>query len=119
MFDFPSTPSPLHVFVQDHFEAVQNASFLLGGPAWLKRTQRLIDAVSRTPHVTRKMRAEAQVLYELLTLEHVHDFDREEGWYFDQLDLEAPYIAEICVLTEALAEVIEAVGCVHGQAGRA
>ncbi|MBY6169811.1 hypothetical protein KUV73_10690 [Mameliella alba] len=59
--------------------------------------------------MTRKIRNEALALYGLLSLKHVHDFERDEGWFFDQLDLEAPYIAEICVLTESLANVIETV----------
>ncbi|MGP6089305.1 hypothetical protein [Antarctobacter jejuensis] len=109
MFDFPSTPTALHLFVHERGEALQNASLLLGGPAWLKRTQRLIDALSREPRLTRKTRQEAHALYGLLSLEHVHDFDRPESWHFGELDLEAPYIAEICQLTDALSDAIETV----------
>ncbi|SMX49921.1 hypothetical protein [Maliponia aquimaris] len=114
MFDFPSTNTAIHRFVHEHGEALQNAALLLGGPAWLKRTRRLIDALSREPRMTRKIRQEAQALYGLLSLEHVQDFDRPESWYFGELDLEAPYIAENCQLTEALADAIETVdaeGC--------
>ena len=107
MFDFPTGATRLHIFAAEYSEAIQNAALLLGGPQWLRRTQTLLDSLAYAPELTRHTKAEAATLYELLSLEHVHEFDRAESGYFADIDPAAPYIADICLLTEQLAEAID------------
>jgi hypothetical protein len=52
------------------------------------------------------MHKTALALHGLLTLEHVHDFDRPEAAYFAELDPEMPYIEEICLLTDGLTDAL-------------
>jgi hypothetical protein len=110
MFDFPIQPARLHGFVANHAEALQNASLLLSGRPWLRRTQRLIDDMRTQPHLTRRMRHELVHLCDLLNLEHVHDLDRPEAGYFAEIDPDAPCVIDICILAEALSEAVADVG---------
>ena len=67
MLDFSQdTLQELRGFVHHHREALQNASLLLGGQAWLRRTQSLIDDVTGSTVVTRRMSEELQALVDLL-----------------------------------------------------
>lgn len=107
MFDFQRQPSRLHSFLAENGEGLQNAALLLGGHPWLRRMQRLIDDVSSEPRVTRRIARELRELQALLHLEHVYDLERPESAYFAELDPAAPYVEEICLLTEALDEALE------------
>ena len=77
-----------------------------GGRPWLRRTQRLIDDMCTEPRLTRRIRAEVLHLRDLLQLEHVDDMERPEAGYFAEIDPDATYVSEICLLTEALADAI-------------
>jgi hypothetical protein len=107
MFDLTS---PAHAELQDflriHSEALQNASLLLGGTPALKATSALIDDVCGAPVLTRRLQQGLVRLYELLSLEHVHDFTRPEAAYFSDLDPAAPYVEDICLLSDALQDVL-------------
>ena len=54
-FDYPALTN-LRTFVFTNSEALQNASFLLGGQPALHRTRGLIDKVSTARALTRGMR---------------------------------------------------------------
>lgn len=106
MFDFTAGATRLHVFAHENAEAIQTAAVLLGGQRWLHRVQSLLDDLANSPALTRRIKAEAREFYELLSLEHVCDFERPEAWYFAGLDPAMPHTAEICLLTEKLAEAL-------------
>lgn len=110
MFDIPyGAASALHIFADDNMEGLQNAALLLGGQPWLKRTQRLMDDLRSSAVVTRRLHREVVALHELLSLEHVHDDNRPEAGFFAELDPGQPYVEEICLLADGLADAIAAV----------
>ncbi|WP_299605675.1 hypothetical protein [uncultured Tateyamaria sp.] len=103
MLDFSQdTLRDFRGFVQHHREGLQNASLLLGGQAWLQRMQALIDDVTGSTVLTRRMSVELQAPGDLLSLENVHDVDRIEAAYFADLDPASPYVEDICLLAEAM-----------------
>lgn len=99
--------SPLQRFVTTHSEALQNAALLLGGPPAARATGQIIEDLSTTPVVTRRMRRELEKLHALLTLEHVHDRARPEAAYFAAIDPEWSAIDEICLLSEQLRDLLD------------
>lgn len=107
MFDL-TTPAhgELQDFLQVHSEALQNASLLLGGRPALNATVALIDDICNAPVLTRRLHQGLVRLHELLSLEHVHDPSRPESAYFADLDPGAPYVEDLCLLTEALQDVL-------------
>ena len=116
MFDFASSPLlPLAAFVHRHSTPLQNASLLLGGAPRLRETQRLIDELSDAPRMTRRLRRSIDRLYELLTLEHVHDPERSEAAFFALIDPDWPVIEEICLLADGLLEAITSCDAEHAQ----
>jgi hypothetical protein len=109
MFDIPyGAASELHIFAHDNMEGLQNAALLLGGQPWLTRTQRLMDELRSSPVISRRAHCEAIALHALLSLDHVHDDERPEAGYFAALDPEQPYVEEICLLADGLADAIAA-----------
>ncbi len=109
MFDIPyGAASALHIFAHDNMEGLQNAALLLGGRPWLTRTQRLMEDLRSSAVISRRAQREAIALHALLSLEHVHDEDRLEAGYFADLDPEQPYVEEICLLADGLADAIAA-----------
>ncbi|WP_432256247.1 hypothetical protein [Limimaricola sp. AA108-03] len=110
MFDTPyDARSVVHAYVYENLDGLQNAALLLGGYCWLERTQRLIDQLHRSPTITRHLQRELMEILDLLLLEHVHDEDRPESGYFAKLDPAQPYVEEICLLAEGLADAIDLV----------
>ena len=108
MFDLTTPPhGELQDFLQFHSEALQNASLLLGGTPALKATLALIDDVCNAPVLTRRQQQGLVRLHELLSLEHVHDPSRPEAAYFADIDPGAPYVEDLCLLTEALQDVLQ------------
>lgn len=107
MFDLTTRPhGELQDFLQCHSEALQNASLLLGGKPALKASITLIDDVCNAPVLSRRLQQGLVRLQELLSLEHVHDQSRPESAYFADLDPGAPYVEDLCLLTEALQDVL-------------
>ena len=102
--------SPLHTYVHDQNEALQNAALLLGGLPYLRRTIQLIEDLQQDRGLTRRIVSNALALQSLLTLEHVHDFDRPESTYFSELDPCMPYVEDICLLSDGLADAIRQSG---------
>jgi len=98
---------PLQRFVETHSEALQNAALLLGGPPAAKAAGKIIEELSTTPVVTRRMRREVNRLHALLTLKHVHDPTRPEAAFFAAIDPEWSAVDEICLLSEQLEELLK------------
>ncbi len=89
-------------FMQGNSEAVQNASFRLGGSRALKRSHGLLDDLRTGTVLTRRMKREMCELYDLLTLQHVGDPEREECGYFADIDPADPVVEDICCLSDGL-----------------
>lgn len=107
MFDLISPAhGELQKFLQFHSEALQNASLLLGGKPAVKATSALIDDICSAPVLTRRLQQGLVNLHKLLSLEHVHDFNRPESAYFADLDPAAPYVEDLCLLTESFQDVL-------------
>lgn len=102
MFDIPQPATALHMFAQDHYDSLQYAALLLGGKSWLRRVQSLLTDLASSQAVTRRIFREGAAVLSLLKLEYTDSIDSCEAAHFASLDLTAPYIAEICLLTEAL-----------------
>lgn len=108
MFDLNFSPQyvNLQLFVQLHSEALQNAALLLGGKPALKSTFELIEDICSSPSLTQRLMTGLARLHELLSLEHVHNPERPEWAYFADLDPAAPYVEDICLLSEALKDLL-------------
>ncbi|MBT3139922.1 hypothetical protein KL867_02565 [Ruegeria litorea] len=107
MFDLiPPAHGELQDFLQFHSEALQSASLLLGGKPAVKATSALIDDISSAPVLTRRLQQSLVRLHELLSLEHVHDFNRPESAYFADFDPAAPYVEDLCLLAEAFQDIL-------------
>lgn len=102
--------SQLALFIQTHAEALQNASLLLGGRGALRRVQTLLDDFRTQPELTRRMQRETRALHDLLTLQHVHDRDRDEAQHFAMLSPDNPHVSEICLLADGLEDAMGSSG---------
>ncbi|WP_323766222.1 hypothetical protein [Marinovum sp.] len=118
MFDIPQSASALHRFADEHSQAIQNAALLLGGQPWLRRAQRLLDDLNQPQPVTRRIFREALALLSLLKLDCVFEEGSIEAAHFAKLDPAAPYVNDICLLTERLSEAVAEVRA-QEQDGRA
>ncbi|GGF82158.1 hypothetical protein GCM10011402_38440 [Paracoccus acridae] len=110
MFDFPTTPTALHLFVQDNSEALQHAAFTLGGRDWLRRTRGIIDNLRLGKPLTRSTRIEIEKLYGLLTLRYAADPDTAECGFAADIDPASPVVEEICLLVDKLEDVAKEAG---------
>ena len=107
MFDqAPNALAELQDFLLVHSEALQNAALLLGGKPELKAASELIDDICTTAVLTRRLEKGLLRLLDLLTLRHVHDPERPESAYFADIDPGAPYVEDICLLTETYIDVL-------------
>lgn len=102
-FDTPrSAFAELAVFLWSEAEALQNAALLLGGRPALRRTQRLLDAMTTAPRLTRHLAREVSALHDLLTLRDVGDPDYIETAYFDEIDPASAVVEDICLTADRL-----------------
>ncbi|MEX5600410.1 hypothetical protein [Pseudophaeobacter sp. C1-32P7] len=107
MFDqTPNALAELQDFFLVHSEALQNSALLLGGKPELKATSDLIDDTCTSTVLTRRLEKGLLRLLDLLTLRHVHDPERPESAYFSDIDPGAPYVEDICLLTESYLDVL-------------
>ena len=112
-----ATLSALHVFVQDHQDALINAASLLSGNKGRKVIANLAAALE---HAARRGPAAEKAAWELLgilSLERVHEVDSVEAERFACIDPADPRVEEICLLTDQLREALEA-GPDHPPASR-
>ena len=110
MFDFPQSGTALNRFAQTHDQSVQHAALLLGGSPWLRRAQRLLQDLGQSQPVQRRTIREAAALLSLFRLENVHVEDSIDETCFAELDPEGPYVEEICLLTDTLADALSDMG---------
>lgn len=102
----PRALAELQEFARFHNEALQNAALLLAGPFALKRVQTLLDDILSSRTITRRLQICIVDVHKLLSLYHVHDPDRIEAMYFAEIDMCDPVIEDICLMTEALTDIL-------------
>ncbi len=56
--------------------------------------------------LSRRLSRQLVTLHQLLTLHNVHDPKRVEAAYFAEIDPASPIVEDICLLSEALTDVI-------------
>jgi hypothetical protein len=113
---FPLNPlREIQDFTCQHDQALQSASLVLAGQFALKRTQSLLDEIRSANAMTRRLQSGIVELHKLLSLYYVHDENRIEAAYFADLDPSDPYVEEICLLTEALTDLLYRIDSDPGQ----
>ena len=110
--------SALHHLFHEKREGLKSAAILLAGA----RGGRLVDDLSMRLADDRELSRSALHLagnlLDVLALEFVHDFEREEAMLFAQIEPGDPRVDEICLLTEELHEAIDHAGLDHPRASR-
>lgn len=104
--DFLFPTNPLRDFVAEHQQGLEHAARLLSGRRGSQCVVRIVEALSSGGPLTRSTRRDLNVLLEILHLEHVHDFDREEAGYFAEIDPAEPVVEEICLVADGLQDVM-------------
>ena len=94
----------LLAWLNEHADALQSASLLLGGASRARRTARLLEDLRANPEISGRVRRELRSLQELLALEHVNDPDRDEHGFFSEIDPCDPVVYDLCALTEGLSD---------------
>lgn len=103
MFDLSNdTLTSMRAFMASHSEAVQNAAYLLGGQPALRKAQSLLDEISSSLVMTRRLGRQLLDLHALLTLQNVHCGDTIEAACFADLDPATPIAEDICILCDEL-----------------
>ncbi|WP_083101071.1 hypothetical protein [Pseudophaeobacter leonis] len=102
----PRPLAELQEFARFHYEPLQNAALLLAGPFALKRVQTLLDDVLSSATITRRLQVGVVDVHKLLSLYHVNNPDRIEAAYFAEIDMCDPFIEDICLMTEALTDIL-------------
>ena len=97
----------LQRFVLSYREALTNAAALLAGARGVRTIEYLAAGLNESTVPSRRTWAALRDLLGILTLEHVHDPDREECALFAALDPMDPRVEEICLLTDSLRAVLE------------
>lgn len=103
-----STSHELRAFVDDHYDALQNAAALLGGQSGSRLAQKVIDGLRLAEPVCHRTVDALDELLDLLMLEHVHDPERIESGRFALIDPASPVVEDICLLSEGLANALHA-----------
>ena len=103
----PDPAAPLREFADHHREGLLNAAGLLGGRPGVRLVLDALDGLASEPVLTRMTQARFMKLLELLSLEHVHDQNREESARFATINPCDPVVSEICALTDGLRDAIE------------
>tara|TARA_R110000850_G_scaffold81352_3_gene174842 strand:- start:2941 stop:3315 length:375 start_codon:yes stop_codon:yes gene_type:complete len=94
-------------FIAQNDLDLQNAVLLLGGAQALMRLHRFRRTLNTSSNKSIRLRRELTWLHDLLSLEHVGDFDTEEAGHFVMIDPADPVVWSICTLTEAVADLID------------
>mgnify|MGYP000108745227 FL=1 len=103
MFDLSNdTLTSMRAFMASHSEAVQNAAYLLGGQPALRKAQSLLDEITSSLVMTRRLGRQLLDIHALLTLQNVHCGDTIEAACFADLDPASPIVEDICALCDEL-----------------
>lgn len=105
----------LQDFTRLHSDALEYASLLLAGPQAVKQLQSLLEEIFRTTKVCRRLQEEIIRTHQILSLSHMHDSDRIEVTYFDELDPTDPFVEEISLMTNVLTDLLNRLDLEPGQ----
>ncbi len=100
------TFSPLHHFLADHQPALRHAATLLAGQRGARLVDTIIDSLAHGDDISRATERALRDLYGILSLENVHEEDREEAALFAAIDPSLPIVEEICLLTDQFRDVL-------------
>ncbi|KKM26188.1 hypothetical protein LCGC14_1587300 [marine sediment metagenome] len=103
----PDPAAPLREFADHHRGGLLNAAGLLGGRWGVRLVLDALDGLASEPVLTRRTQTRLMALLELLSLEHVHDQNREESARFAAINPCDPVVEEICALTVGLRDALE------------
>ncbi len=106
--DRSDLPGEILAFAEDHGEALVAAAEWLGGTSGACRALDALACLDEAHVAPRRVLRLFGDLLDLLTLEHVHDMDREEAGIFAGLDLCDPRVEEVCLLADGLATALRA-----------
>ncbi|OOY07009.1 hypothetical protein BMI89_19715 [Thioclava sp. F36-7] len=95
-------------FLTEHAEPLLNAAGLLGGARAISHVAELIRDLPEQKTLSRRLARKLQGLRDLLTLEHVDDFETAEAEHFALIDPEDPIVPEICWLTDQFSDYLDA-----------
>lgn len=95
-------------FLTEHAEPLLNAAGLLGGARAISHVAELIRDLPEQETLSRRLARKLEGLHDLLTLEHVDDFEAAEAEHFCLLDPEDPVVPEICLLTDQFIDHLDA-----------
>ncbi|MCE6950707.1 hypothetical protein LAZ29_07175 [Cereibacter sphaeroides] len=110
-YDCPAPPAGLlllRAFFDREQVALLAASDLLGGPSWRDRVMRLAARVAEATRATLLLRRELAALQRLLALDAVDDPDGDAAGCFAAINPADPVVHELCRLSEAFSEVLDA-----------
>lgn len=116
MFDDPTNSfcqlvhdslSDVRHFIEQHREGLYDAAALLAGGSGIKLVDRIVDGLTAPDGPTRRTIAALHDLRDVLSLEHVDDFDRPEAAYFAAIDPSEPIVEDICLLCDKFSEALE------------
>jgi hypothetical protein len=92
--------------VQDHAVGLRAAADLLGGPDHVAAVDEIVDRLKAEPVPSRRTLRLLDELLMLLSLELITDLESPEAAMFGLVDPADPVVAEICLLTDRLREVL-------------
>ncbi|WP_226623799.1 hypothetical protein [Alloyangia pacifica] len=104
-------------FLARHDLDLQHICLQLGGAPALGRLQRFRRAVAIATRLTTGHRRELAWLQLLLSAEHGLEVGFDDVDFFREVDPEDPSILTLCLLTEALAEMLTVLGRPGGAQG--
>jgi hypothetical protein len=96
----------LSSFLVEHAEALLNAAGILGGSQAISHVAELIRDIPEQRTLSRRLARKLEGLRDLLTLEHVSDFETIEAEHFCLLDPENTVVEEICWLTDQFTDYL-------------
>ena len=99
--------APLKEFAGSYRDALLSAAGLLGGRRGTRLAVEALEGLETEEIPSKRTQARLKALLELLSLEHVHDQNREKSARCAAIDPCDPVVEEICALTDGLRDAIE------------
>jgi hypothetical protein len=99
--------SDLRQFVEQHSAGLYDAAALLAGRRGISIVDRIVDGLAESDGPSRRTIAALHDLRDVLSLEHVDNFDRPEAPYFATIDPNEPVVEDICLLCDQFSEALE------------
>ena len=109
----------VRAFVQEHREALRHAAELLAGRRGAALANRIAEDLSDASTLNRRCRRDLEDLLDILALQNVDDPESEEAASFAAINPASPVVEEICLLTDALRDVLALADTDHRPASRA